>query len=182
MLCQSCGQKQASTHIKTVKNGRLTEAFLCAECAQKNGYLQAMHPYNLGSLIGSMLQDSMQESKTPRCEKCGSTFEEIMETGKIGCAECYILFQDQLSRMVQRIHGTAVHKGKRPGGSALLVQEKNPGIVKVKEERTSKKNDASAKNNLLQQKELALRTAIEKQDFEQAAVLRDEIKELKENG
>ncbi len=169
MICQSCGQREATTHIKTVVNGQLTETHLCGECARKQGYGHIMADWGgFGSLLGGLLGESpAQEVK--RCPGCGSSFQQISKTGQIGCAQCYQTFRSQLLPVIQRIHGGAQHKGKVPGGSALRVQEARQQLVAVEE-------------SPLEEKRRLLKKAIEEQDFEQAAILRDQIKEMTENG
>ena len=101
-----------------------------------------------------------------RCPKCGASFEEIAESGKIGCAECYNVFRDRLMPTIHRIRGAAKHKGKVPGSNALRIVEP-AGKIAVVEEPTP-----------IEKKRAELKEAIEKQDFEHAAELRDEIKEM----
>ena len=71
--------------------------------------------------------------------------------------------------MIQRIHGTTHHKGKVPGGSALQISGGQHQMMPVQE-------------SPLDEKKRLLKQAIEKQDFETAAVLRDEIKEMENHG
>ena len=97
--------------------------------------------------------------------KCGASFEEITESGKIGCMECYRVFHDRLLPTIHRIHGTAKHKGKIPGTAALRIVEPAGKIAVVE-------------TSPLDKKRAELKAAIEKQDFERAAVLRDEIREM----
>lgn len=165
MICQSCGKRTATTHIKTVVNGKLTEVHLCEECAREKGYGNWFSHWDLdlGSMLSGLL-GSAKSGEVRRCEKCGASFEEIARTGKVGCAECYRTFRAQLLPVIQRIHGAARHKGKVPGGSALRLSEQANKIVPA----------ASP----LEEKRRQLAKAIEAQEFEKAAVLRDEIKEL----
>ncbi len=169
MICQHCGQKPATTHIKTVLNGQLTEMHLCASCAQKQGYGHLWTDWGgFGSLLGGLLGEApAQEVK--RCPGCGASFGEISKSGKIGCAQCYQTFRGQLLPVVQRIHGAARHKGKSPGSSALRVAEPHKQLVAVEE-------------SPLDEKKRLLKKAIEEQNFEEAAVLRDQIKEMEQNG
>lgn len=169
MICQACGKKTATTHIKTVVNGKLTEYHLCEDCAREKGYGSWFSHWDLdfGNMLSGLLGSTRTED-VKRCEKCGASFSEIAESGKVGCPECYKTFRAQLLPVIQRIHGTAQHKGKTPGGSALRVTEQNNKIVPVQ--------------SALEEKRKALQKAIEAQEFEQAAVLRDEIKELENNG
>lgn len=167
MLCQSCGKKTASTHIKTIVNGKLTEYHLCADCAQQKGYTHMFGNWgmDLGNFLGGFIGTPQSSSQITRCPTCGASFEEISQSGKIGCADCYKTFRSQLLPVIQRIHGTTRHKGKVPGGSALRIAGGQHQIMPVQE-------------TPLEEKKRLLKQAIEKQDFEQAAVLRDEIKEM----
>lgn len=171
MLCQMCGQHPATTHIKTIVNGKLTQAHLCADCAKKQGYgnLFADWGSGFGSLLSGFMGSAAPARQVTRCPGCGASFEDITRSGKIGCAECYRTFRGQLLPIIQRIHGTAQHKGKVPGSSALRVTDPNNKIVAVEE-------------TPLEEKKRLLKQAIEVQDFERAAVLRDEIKELEQHG
>lgn len=167
MICQACGKKTATTHIKTIVNGKLTEYHLCADCAREKGYggLFSGWNFDFANMLGGLLSGAPVGSQVLRCEKCGASFEEIAKTGKIGCPQCYQTFRGQLVPVIQRIHGTTRHKGKTPGSSALRVTEQAGEIMPIK---------ASP----LEEKKRQLQKAIEAQEFEQAAILRDEIKEL----
>lgn len=171
MICQSCGKKAATTHIKTIVNGKLTEYHLCGDCAREKGYGSIFNSWNMdfSSLLGGLIGRGGPEGSVLRCEKCGSSFEEISRTGKIGCAQCYQTFRSQLLPVIQRIHGTTRHKGKTPGSSALRIPESGGQIMPVKE-------------SALDEKKRLLKKAVEAQEFERAAVLRDEIKELENHG
>ena len=171
MLCQNCGQNTATTHIKTVVNGQLTEAHLCSECAKKQGYGHILGDWGgFGSLLGGLLGEPPAVEEK-RCPGCGASFRQISQSGQVGCAECYHTFRSQLIPVIQRIHGTAQHKGKSPGGSALRVADQNRQLAAVPQANTE-----------IEEKKRLLQKAIETQDFEQAAVLRDQIKELEQNG
>ena len=167
MLCQACGKKTATTHIKTIVNGKLTEYHLCPDCSKQKGYNNLFSGWSmdLGNLLGGFWGNAQGGSQVTRCPTCGASFEEITRTGKIGCAGCYKTFRSQLSPLIQRIHGTTRHKGKVPGGSALRITTGGHQMMPVQE-------------SPLEEKKRLLKQAIEKQDFETAAVLRDEIKEM----
>ncbi|HBC25855.1 MAG TPA: hypothetical protein DC013_00425 [Ruminococcaceae bacterium] len=168
MKCQVCGKNPATTHVKMVVNGELSEYYICSECAQKMGYgnLFSNFAMDFNSLLGSFFGDDAvpEMTDTLRCPGCGSTFEEIARIGQVGCAECYKTFRDRLMPSIQRIHGNTRHCGKRPFGGALRVHPESKLRIK--------------KETPLDKKRRELREAVEKQDFERAAVLRDEIKEM----
>lgn len=179
MLCKNCGKKQASIYYKQTINGKTKEYALCEDCAEKlkkSGELDIkmpsvwdMHDYSLGldDLFGinGLLSSPFESVKSVRTEKkkcslCGSTFDDLVKNGKVGCAKCYEIFADELRRTIESIHGKEQHTGRAPKR------------IKAKESKTNKLNALRAE----------LKTAIEKQEFEQAAVLRDEIRKLeKEN-
>lgn len=163
MLCQNCGKYEATTHVKRIVNGESAEAHLCSDCAKALGYNDVFGGFGntFGDLLGSFFgepQVSAISSRTIRCEKCGNTFNDIVNSGKIGCADCYTTFYDKLLPSLQRIHGKTRHEGK------------NPTIIKAEVTNV----------NPIEDLEEQLRIAIDEQDFEKAAQLRDRINELKE--
>ena len=161
MLCQSCEKRQASTHIKTILNGELKEFNLCSECAAKLGYgsFFTNFGFDIDKLFGSFMDSPDIRKKAKRCQFCGSSFEEIAKSGKVGCAHCYEEFYDELLPSIQRIHGRTNHTGKLARSAGTEVKVKNE-IAKCKAE---------------------LEDAIKTQEFEKAAELRDKIKELEKN-
>lgn len=165
MLCQRCKKNQATTHIKSIMNGKLTEFDLCDECAKEMGYTPLSSHFSIDNILGGLFNTVPSVIDQEQCPCCGATLREITKTGKVGCMQCYETFYDKLIPMIQRIHGTTVHKGKSPGKSAMVIQNNKSGI-------------AVSDTSELEQKKLQLKNAIEEQRFEDAAKLRDEIKEL----
>lgn len=164
MLCQNCGKNEASTHIKQIINGDMAESHLCSDCASHLGYSDVFSGFglNLSGLFGGLLGDmmpSISAGKSPRCPKCGTSFEEIVRSGKVGCADCYRTFYDKLLPSIQRIHGKIKHSGKVT----------NSAPVESKEETTEEK---------IEKLKIAMNEAVAKQEFETAAKIRDEIKAL----
>lgn len=163
MLCQSCHKKQATAHIKTIVNGELTRYELCPECAHKLGYDNLFNGFigSLDGFLGSLFGTSPAAEPLPeekRCPGCGESFSDIMRTGRVGCAQCYEIFYDRMAPSIQRIHGNTTHTGKLPSGASPKKRMQNE-LQKAKEE---------------------LKSAIEAQRFEEAAKLRDRIREMKD--
>ena len=160
MLCQSCGKRQATTHIKTILNGELKEYDLCPECAEKMGYGSFFGNvgFDLDKLFGSFM-GGFTAKPAKRCQCCGSSFEDIAKSGKVGCANCYEVFYEELLPSVQRIHGKTSHTGKLAHSAGTQVKIRNE-LAKLKSE---------------------LERAVKAQEFEKAAELRDQIKELERN-
>ena len=168
MLCQKCSKREATTHIKRVINGEATESHLCRECASVLGYDGLFSPFDLSipNIFSNFFSDSilsLASANEERCEKCSSSFDDIVRSGMVGCADCYEKFYDRLLPSIQRIHGKAKHAGKVPA-----------------EAEKTEKNEIIDNSKLINEKEEQMKKAIEVQDFESAAVLRDEIKALKE--
>ena len=164
MLCQSCGKNQANTHIKKFINGNLTEYHLCEQCANKIGYQDVLSsfPFDFNNLLGSFFEEKnssvlSNKSKSVHCAVCGSSFEDISRTGKIGCANCYKTFFNRLMPSIERIHGNTNHTGK----ISYLAS-----------------SDESLIKNKINELKSEMEAAIKDQNFEKAAKLRDEIKEL----
>lgn len=167
MLCQNCKKNEATTHIKRVINGEATESHLCKVCAQTLGMDNFFDDFtlNMPSIFSGFFDDSffaLSDAKKERCEKCSSSFDDIIKSGRVGCAQCYEKFYSKLLPSIQRIHGKAVHAGKVPEMTAEPIKPKEPSVQE--------------KITTLEEQ---MKKAIDEQNFEQAAVLRDEIKKLK---
>lgn len=158
MLCEKCGQNTATTHIKTVINGNVTEMSLCGYCAAKEGYTD-FSKGSLSALLSSMLASGVQNAgkiQSGRCSFCGATFAQIAESGKVGCANCYKDFKNELLPYFKRIHGSVKHSGKNPTASKLATMPEKPSIEELK---------------------IRLAELVASEKYEEAAVLRDKIKE-----
>lgn len=164
MLCQNCQKNEATTHIKRIINGEATQTHLCSDCAKSLGYAEAFSDFgfNFSDMLSSFFNEatsSMLGAHTLRCEKCGSTFNDIVRSGKIGCADCYKTFYDKLAPSLERIHGRTVHEGKIPNSIEIV-----------------------SKDNEIKQLKAELEEAVANQNYEEAAQLRDKIKELESEG
>ena len=120
MLCQNCGKNEATTHIKQVINGDTAERHLCSECAEHLGYGDAFSgfSFDVAGLFGNFFGDAVHSLGAPRkvvrCPKCGSSFNDIVREGRVGCAECYKVFYNELKPSLQRIHGQIHHSALLP--------------------------------------------------------------------
>lgn len=164
MKCQKCNKREANTHVKKVVNGEYEEFMLCRECAHAMGY-DNVFDFEMPDMFGGLLQSFFTgalpaRSGASRCPECGSTYGDITNTGKVGCASCYEAFYSELLPSIKRIHGNTTHAGKVPA-SAEFCEVK----AEVKTEDEVKVLKAQ------------LKAAIDEQNFELAATLRDKIKE-----
>ncbi len=167
MLCQDCNKKDATIHLTQIVNNEKVVLNLCKNCAEKRGFHSPFEqmPFPLADIVSGMVGPMMPESKgkkkkeakgNMKCPNCGLTFSEFGKIGRLGCPNCYTAFKPELSNLLRRIHGSADHRGQiadTPAEDAKYLREDQ----RLREE---------------------LRKAIEDENFEMAAELRDRIREL----
>ncbi len=175
MLCDRCQKRDAKVLYTEIINGVKKEQHLCEECATDYTSFQMEKPLmnsdlTLGDLLSTLL-DSYTASDKKRsgtmppsltCSNCGTTYEEFVQTGRFGCAQCYRSFHEQLGKTLKSIQGSEIHTGKRP-----------KGFITATSDRVLKDIPETEKLSL------RLQEAIEKEEFEEAARLRDLIKQMK---
>ncbi|MFA4991972.1 MAG: UvrB/UvrC motif-containing protein [Candidatus Omnitrophota bacterium] len=165
MMCDICSKNQATVHLTEIIDDQITEMHLCEECAQKKGAQMESH-FGLSDLLAGLADLGTQfNSKTKseakiKCPKCGLTYEDFRKVGRLGCGECYSAFKDSLVPLLKRIHGSIQHYGKSP--------KKAVKVTKVKNE--------------LQELKDRLQKAVQNEEFEEAARLRDRIKDFEKKG
>jgi protein arginine kinase activator len=175
MLCDRCQKRDAKILYTEIINGVKKEQHLCEECATDYTSFQMEKPLmnsdlTLGDLLSTLLDNYTatdkkkpgEDTPTLTCSHCGTTYEEFIQKGRFGCSECYRSFNGQLAKTLKSIQGAEVHTGKRPKGFVI----NNPDRVYKDIPETEKLS-------------LMLQEAIEKEEFEEAARLRDLIKQLK---
>lgn len=167
VTCQRCQKKAATVHFSKVMNGEKTDRYLCEDCAREEGAFHFMLgpqftvQHVLGGLIGQVAEHQGRGlAPEVLCPTCGYSYRRFAETGRLGCDACYEAFDAQLTPLVRRLHGHAEHHGKVPrrGGRHLV------------EQRT------------LKDLRDAMRQAVERESFEEAAQIRDQIRALEEVG
>ena len=163
MLCEVCKQAQATVHLTEIVNDQMTELHLCEACANQKGAQVESH-FGLADLLagladfgkGQGTEEQEEAVSAKACPACGMTYEDFRKVGRLGCSECYVTFKRSLGSLLKRIHGSPHHLGKAP-----IRLMKSP----------------KAKPELLDLKR-RLEEAIDMEEFEQAASLRDQIREL----
>ena len=157
--CRRCS-KPATLHITELRQGEATEIHLCESCAKD--YLSQAEEM---STPDSYLQfDQLDESDQPEvsgmddrvCPNCGITFREFRSQGRLGCPHDYVAFETDLIPLIENIHGETQHCGKLPRRAP----------------------DSSRRQHQLIRLRSDLKLAVEEEDYETAARLRDEIQEV----
>lgn len=170
MRCQHCNKNEANTHYKKIINGKKEEMFLCEECARELGVMEEFEfePFSIDSFFGNLLGAGAKALNTltgiDRCTYCGSTWNDIVNSGRVGCAHCYDKFESRLEPSIERLHGKAKHIGK--------------SVTYTEEADAAEEESAKETVETLDTLKADLKKAIEEQRFEDAIVLRDKIKEM----
>jgi protein arginine kinase activator len=163
MLCEKCHQKQATVHMQQIVNGIKTEMHLCQDCSSQMDAPISIEAL-LNGLLGSFLsvaadKQSSQQShaRYEPCPSCGMTYDGFKSGGgKLGCAECYRVFSRELETILKSVQASTKHEGKYPQKSGRALFQKR---------------EALRLRGLMRQ-------AIEEENFEEAARLRDEARSL----
>lgn len=161
MLCESCGKNEANLHYTKVINGKVEEKHLCDKCASENYDFDFDNSFSMHKIFTGLI-DSIQDFKKDdiqlKCNNCGLTYERFRKEGKFGCSQCYDTFKNRLDPLIKGLHGHNIHRGKIPNNA-------NGEIFLRREEET------------LQTK---LENAVKMEEFEKAAIIRDELKNLRQ--
>lgn len=160
MMCEKCGINPAAVTLTKVINGKKSVVKLCASCAQENNiYKDFNMDLGFSSLFSSFFNeaDTLSSPTEEKCPLCSMTKYEFLKKGKPGCANCYTVFESSMKPLLKKIHSTTTHTGKLYGLSS---------------------GSAENKIDLLKNQ---LKEAISKEEYEKAARLRDEIKEMEGN-
>jgi len=153
MLCDNCKKNQAAVYIEQITGDEKMELNLCYKCS-----LDFQSPIFLNNILKGMLHSIKPEnlSANIRCKHCDLLLSEFRKTGKLGCSQCYIAFKRELGVILKNIQWSMEHTGKLP--------KKNSANLILKKQIQTLRQD--------------LAHAIELEEYEEAARLRDEIKAL----
>ena len=165
MMCDECGLNPATIHIATIIGGNKKDENLCKDCWQKRNAAM-MGGLQMGELLAKLLgaKPEQNEQKTPEpeealelyCDACGMSWNEFRKTGRVGCAHCYAVFGEHMEKTIAPEKGQARHTGKAPAHLAeeMTMQRQMEALKKQMEE------------------------AVQREDFELAATLRDSIRAI----
>lgn len=161
MKCQYCGKNDATIEYHENINGVKKNLHICQSCANKMGLT------DFSSFFSPMFV-SIPEYSTygdeEVCSKCGYTLDDYTKTGMFGCEECYNKFSNYLDELFLKTHGKNRHvklnSGDQNNAKKSLKDKKDDEILVLKRK---------------------LKKVIEEENYEEAAVIRDKIKEIEKN-
>jgi protein arginine kinase activator len=160
MSCDQCREREAVIHLTQIVNEQVTTLHLCERCAAEKGVESpaAAVKTPLGSFLAAMGKE-VEQVPAPRlgdtCARCGGTFQDFRETGRLGCSDCYHTFEAPLRDLLRRLHGSTHHLGER-------YAERERGAAAEREQLADLREQ--------------LRLAVETENFELAAELRDRLR------
>jgi protein arginine kinase activator len=160
MSCEQCREREAVIHLTQIVNEQVTTLHLCERCAAEKGVespgSQPKTP--LGTFLAAMGQPG-EPAAAPRsgdtCQRCGGSLQDFRESGRLGCPECYRSFEVPLRDLLRRLHGSTHHMGERYADREPATPGERQQAVELREQ---------------------LRVAVETENFELAAELRDRLR------
>lgn len=165
MKCQKC-EKPATFHITELTEDEVSALHYCADCAEV--YLKPSETSEeIGEDLGAALTKHLKIGQTAeelhrldqkKCPVCEISFYEFRQSGRLGCPHDYEFFYEELNPLIVNIHGETEHKGKRPFGAKDLLPQQTE-VIRLRREMTE---------------------AIEREDYEMASKIRDQISQISE--
>jgi len=159
MLCDDCGENEAILHVTKIENNQMNTYHLCEGCASAKGLEAggAAGDYPLTDFLEQVGRATGSAAAPGPCPYCGMRLEEFKKLGRLGCPQCYVAFEPHLATLLRRLHGATQHLGKvylPPDPTRAQQQERLAGLRRK------------------------LDRAVQSEDFERAAQLRDQIRSL----
>jgi len=163
--CHNCEREiERVVTITQINGSQKTTVSLCKECASAMGFHNPLNqmPFPLAKILHSIIQQTLPPSQnetvtTAACPNCGLTFAQFSQQGRFGCGVCYNTFRPKLETIMRRIHGSSMHRGKLP-------HPHDDTLVGVRER---------------ERLEIEYRRAVDGEEFERAADLRDRLREIR---
>ena len=154
MQCEICKEKQATVHFKQVCDGSARDLYICGACAAKKGF-DVSAPMGLTDFLfglGAPKDTEKAPAVDKACPACHMRRSDFRKTSRLGCPSCYDTFAEELDPMLDDMHHGRVHVGKVPVGATPLSR-----VAALRK---------------------SLAAVVAAQNFEEAARLRDLIRQL----
>jgi protein arginine kinase activator len=159
MVCDDCRENDAVVQLTAIKDNVVVQLHLCERCAAERGVettVNTLPKHPLGEFLNQVQQQVLATpADAGKCAFCGSTMADFRSTGRWGCARCYVQFEASIRELLRRVHGHSRHIGRDYRAPRGEVVERSAILSELKER---------------------LQRAIESEQFEQAADIRDRIR------
>jgi protein arginine kinase activator len=160
MVCDQCHERDAVVHLTQIIDGAVSQIHLCEKCSAERGIetTVAVPKHPLGDFLQAVQQQAAQmPGDAARCAYCGTSLRDFRASGRLGCAHCYGAFEQSLRELLRRVHGSTRHEGWR-------YESADPAMMQ--------------RDLTLQELRRKLEQAVQSEEFESAAALRDQIRGL----
>jgi protein arginine kinase activator len=159
VLCENCKEREGILTVTTVVGGVSRQIFLCERCAAERGVEpEPTAPPQIGQLLQKLHQQpTMAARDQGRCDFCSATLGDFRATGRLGCPRCYAAFETSLRDLLRRVHGSARHVGRQYEAPRRDELERQTQVGELRAQ---------------------LKRAIEAEQFELAADIRDRLRVL----
>jgi protein arginine kinase activator len=162
MQCDNCNERPAAIHLTQIVDNSVTTVHLCEQCAAEKGVQTGASAakFPLAGLMASVGQGAaalLDGEDDGTCAFCGARLQDFRETGRLGCPHCYETFEQHLRDLLRRIHGSSQHVGE----------------VYLAAAGSDRHTDS---DRTLRELREQLRRAVDAENFELAAELRDRIR------
>jgi len=156
-LCQYCGKREAKIHFTEIKDGKQTEMHICEQCAHEKNVALAFPSLLSHIVAGGPSAGSSSDTEIPgTCAECGLSYADFKSKGRLGCPACYTSFAPVLVPLLEKVHGSSSHAGDSP--------RRLKSVISANQEARELRD--------------ALDQAIADEEYEKAAGLRDQIREI----
>ncbi len=157
MLCDVCKCNDATVFLTQILEGKMQKVNLCDACSKEKGVQDPTGFALADLLLGIGAAEELEKgANTQRCVVCGYTQADFKKTGRLGCSTCYQTFLEGLTTLLKAMHKGTEHVGKLPQHAHRTI------------ELTDKMKNLTA----------SLEKAVAEENYETAATLRDQIKQL----
>lgn len=190
MFCDVCDKRNAVINVTRVINGQKSIVNLCESCANKytDGFTIGSGEYSFDNFLSKIINSNpysvgqMQTTpETDSCPTCGLSYQNYQDSGRLGCWNCYRHFSPRLEPIFKKIHGSTHHQGKRlekSVGDADRIRVNLEDKAKATGVELKLQNAVDPVEQELEQLKAELQAKVDLEEFETAAILRDQIKEI----
>lgn len=160
-LCEQCGEQKASIYITEITDGRAVKKHICRRCYESEEDAPALSSSELISKLVGIIAPELRKAGKRKCPECGIDYVEFRQSFRFGCPNDYSVFHRALDDLFLEIHGARRHTGKIPVGRAQTALGGQERIELLRRE---------------------MQRAVETEDYERAAHLKDSIEKMERTG
>ena len=161
MKCENCNDREATVHYTEIEGNEKREIHLCEECYREK-LMPVQKVLDVADLLKGLLQGAMKEQGAAAkaiCPTCGISLAEFRSAGRLGCPNDYHVFSEAIGPLIKKLQHDDRHVGKVPSHAGAALERENK-LIRLRRE---------------------LERAVQREEYEKAATLRDRIRALSQN-